>query len=128
MNNMTDAQLKQKFQKISDIFNEAVVSNNVDEIKKCITEDWILVDTPAGIIPQERFFRVLEEGLLSHSEMKKEILRVKVYGDIAIVTGREQNAGMWQGKPMAADEWITDVYRKEKDKWLCVITHLTPIN
>ena len=125
---MTDAQLKQKFQKISDIFNEAVVSNNVDEIKKCITEDWILVDTPAGIIPQERFFRVLEEGLLSHSEMKKEILRVKVYGDIAIVTGRGQNAGMWQGKPMAADEWITDVYRKEKDKWLCVITHLTPIN
>src|SRR5690625_3451743 len=88
MNNMTDTQLKQKFQKISDSFNEAVVSNNVDEIKKCITEDWILVDTPAGIIPQERFFKVLEEGLLSHSEMTKEILRVKVYGDIAIVTGR----------------------------------------
>lgn len=128
MNNMTDTQLKQKFQKISDSFNEAVVSNNVDEIKKCITEDWILVDTPAGIIPQERFFKVLEEGLLSHSEMTKEILRVKVYGDIAIVTGRGQNAGMWQGKPMSADEWITDVYRKEKDKWLCVITHLTPVN
>jgi ketosteroid isomerase-like protein len=124
---MTEEQFKRQFQEIEDKFNLAVISNNVDEIKKCITSDWVLVDSQGGIIPQEGFFRVLQQGQLSHSTMTKEILRVKVYGDIALVTGRGQNTGTWQGQPLEADEWITDVYKKENDKWLCVLTHLTPV-
>jgi ketosteroid isomerase-like protein len=112
---MTEEQLLEQFQKIEDNFNNAVISNRVDEIKKCITSDWVLVDSQGGIIPQEGFFKVLEQGLLSHSSMTKKILRVKVYGDIALVTGRGQNTGTWQGHPMEADEWITDVYKKEND-------------
>ncbi len=124
---MKTEKLKNQFQQIEDDFNKAVVSNDIEEIKKCITNDWVLVDSQGGIIPQVRFFSVLEQGLLSHSAMTKEILRVKVYGNIALVTGRGQNTGTWQGQPMHADEWITDVYKKENDKWLCVLTHLTPV-
>jgi ketosteroid isomerase-like protein len=124
---MTEEQLKQQFQQIEGAFNKAVISNNVDEIKNCITNDWVLVDSQGGIIPQEKFFSVLEQGLLSHATMTKKVLRVKVYGGIALVTGRGQNTGTWQGQPMQADEWITDVYKKENDKWLCVLTHLTPV-
>ena len=94
---MTEEQLMKKFQQIEDNFNAAVISNSIDEIKKCVTSDWVLVDNQGGIIQQEVFFNVLEQGLLSHSTMTKEILRVKVYGDIAIVTGRGQNTGIWQG-------------------------------
>lgn len=124
---MTEIELKNKFQEIEDDFNKAVVSNDIEEIRKCITSDWVLVDSQGGIIPQERFFSVLEQGLLSHSTMTKEILRVKIYGDIALVTGRGQNTGTWQGQPMEADEWITDVYNRKNEKWLCVLTHLTPV-
>ncbi len=124
---MTEEQLKKQFQRISDNFNVAVISNRVEEIKKCITSDWVLVDSQGGIIPQEGFFSVLQQGKLSHSTMTNEILRVKIYGDIAIVTSRGQNTGTWQGQPLEADEWITDVYKKENDKWLCVLTHLTPV-
>lgn len=124
---MADDKLIAEFQEIENNFNKAVISNKVDEIKKCVTEDWVIVDAQGGIIPQEGFFNVLEQGFLSHSTMTKEILRVKVYGDVALVTGRGQNTGTWQGKPLEADEWITDVYKKENKKWLCVLTHLTPV-
>jgi len=124
---MTKEQLTQLFQKIEDNFNLAVITNSVDEIKKCITSDWVLVDSQGGILPQERFFYVLEQGMLKHSTMTKEVLRVKLYGDIALVTGRGQYTGTWQGQPLEADEWITDVYKKENEKWLCVLTHLTPV-
>ena len=53
---MTDEQLITEFQKIEDDFNKAVISNEVDEIKNCVTEDWVLVDSQGGIIPQERLF------------------------------------------------------------------------
>jgi ketosteroid isomerase-like protein len=124
---MTEEKLKQQFQEIEDNFNRAVISNSIAEIQKCITSDWVLVDSQGGIIPQERFFYVLEQGLLSHHSMTKEVARVKVYGDIALVTGRGQNTGTWQGQPLQADEWITDVYKQENDNWLCVLTHLTPV-
>ena len=124
---MTEEQLKKQFQQIEDNFNVAVISNSVDEIKKCVTSDWVLVDSQGGIIPQEGFFSVLQQGHLSHSTMTKKILRVKVYGDMALVTSRGQNTGTWQGQPLEADEWITDVYKMENDKWLCVLTHLTPV-
>lgn len=124
---MTEKEMKEYFHEIEDNFNQAVISNDVNEIKKCITEDWALVDSQGGIIQQERFFQVLEQGMLSHSTMTKEILRVKIYGAIALVTGRGKNTATWQGQKIEADEWVTDVYKKENDKWLCVLTHLTPV-
>jgi ketosteroid isomerase-like protein len=124
---MTDKQLIKEFQSIEDRFNEAVISNNLDEISNCISADWVLVDAQGGIIPRESFYYVVEQGLLKHTTMSKEILRVKVYDNIALVTGRGKNTGTWQGQPMETDEWITDVYKKESDKWLCVLTHLTPV-
>lgn len=124
---MNEIDLIKEFQHIEDNFNRAVVTNDIAEIKKCITSDWVLVDSQGGIIPQERFFEVLKQGLLSHWAMSKEVLRVKMYGGVALVTGRGQNTGTWQGEPMEADEWITDVYKKDGDEWLCVLTHLTPV-
>ena len=124
---MTDEQLIKEFQTIEDKFNEAVISNNLDEISKCIATDWVLVDAQGGIIPKERFYYVVEQGLLKHTTMTKEILRVKIYDNIALVTGRGKNTGTWQGQPIQADEWITDVYKKENDNWVCVLTHLTPV-
>lgn len=122
---MNEIDLIKEFQHIEDNFNRAVVTNDIAEIKKCI--DWVLVDSQGGIIPQERFFEVLKQGLLSHSAISKEVLRVKMYRGVALVTGRGQNTGTWQGEPMEADEWITDVYKKDGDEWLCVLTHLTPV-
>lgn len=125
---MTDEQLIKEFQRIEDAFNQAMISNNVDEISNCISVDWVLVDAGGGIIPRERIMYVIKQGMLKHTTMTKEILRVKVYDNIALVTGRGKNTGTWQGEPMQADEWITDVYRKENDKWICVLTHLTPVS
>jgi hypothetical protein len=124
---MTDKQLLKEFHTIEEIFNQAVISNNLEEISKCISTEWVLVDAQGGIIPRERFYYVVEQGMLKHTTMTKEILRVKVYDNIALVTGRGKNTGTWQGEPMQADEWITDVYRKENEKWVCVLTHLTPV-
>jgi ketosteroid isomerase-like protein len=68
----------------------------------------------------------ISSGTLSHDMMVKRLARVKVYGDMAVVTGRGQNTGLFKGEPIQADEWITDVYRKLDGKWRCVLTHLTP--
>ena len=127
-NLMKQYDLKKEFEEIEENFNKAVISNNVEAISKCIATEWVLIDAQGGIIPRENFFYVVLQGLLSHTTMTKEILRIVTYDNIALVTGRGKNTGFFKGQPIEADEWITDVYKREGDKWLCVLTHLTPVS
>ena len=112
---------------IEEDFNRAMVSNDVQRISACIADDWVLVTPEAGVLPRSRLLHVIETGELSHDTMTKDVGRVRVYGDVAVVTARGLNTGHFRGQPISADEWITDVYRKVDGRWLCVLTHLTPV-
>jgi len=114
------------FRTVEDDFSAAMISNDVERIAACISEDWCLVTPEKGPVDCADILAAIESGVLSHDSMSKDVVRVKVYGDIAIVTGRGRNTGMFRGEPISADEWITDVYRAVDGKWRCVLTHLTP--
>jgi ketosteroid isomerase-like protein len=113
------------FQAIENRFNEAMVSNNVERIAQCISDDWVLVTPEKGPIGREAILQAIGSGVLTHDSMTKQVVRAKVYGDIAVVTGRGRNTGTFRGAPISADEWITDVYRFARSQWRCVLTHLT---
>ena len=127
MNTMTQAAIPAFLIELEDAFNQAMVSNDVARISRCITDDWILVTPEAGPVPRSRILDVIGSGLLSHATMTKVATHACVVGDIAWVTGRGQNTGTFGGKPMAADEYITDIYRKVDGTWRCMLTHLTPV-
>jgi uncharacterized protein (TIGR02246 family) len=122
---MSDA-LFDELATVEDNFNRAMVSNDVARIATCMSDDWVLVTPEVGPVSRTGMLQAIEKGVLSHDSMTKDVKRVKVYGDIAVVTARGQNTGAFKGQPIAADEWITDVYRKVDGRWLCVLTHLTP--
>ena len=113
---------------VEENFNQAMVSNDVARISACIAEDWALVTPEVGVVPRSRILHVIEIGELKHDTMSKEVGRVRVYGDIAVVTARGRNTGQFRGQRISADEWVTDVYRKIDGRWLCVLTHLTPVS
>lgn len=43
------------------------------------------------------------------------------------VTGRGQNTGTFDGSPIAADDYVTNIYRPVGDEWLRMLLHLTPV-
>jgi ketosteroid isomerase-like protein len=123
----TPAALAAELARVEEAFNLAMISNDVSRIGACIADDWVLVTPEVGVVPRARILHVIETGELSHDTMTKDVGRVKVYGDTAVVTARGRNTGSFKGQPIAADEWITDVYRRVGGRWLCVLTHLTPV-
>lgn len=124
---MVDETLFKELEAVEDAFNRAVISNDVAQISACISDDWVLITPEVGPVPRERFLQAVEQGTLGHDSMSKDIHRVRVYGDVAVVTGRGRNTGTFKGAPISADEWVTDVYVKTVDSWICVLTHLTPV-
>lgn len=124
---MITTQIPQFLADLEERFNAAMVSNDVERIAECITDDWLLVTPEAGPVPRARILEVVGSGRLTHSSMTKVPTHAAVVGDVAWVTGRGQNTGTFNGAPIQADEYSTDVYRRVGDTWLCMLTHLTPV-
>jgi ketosteroid isomerase-like protein len=116
----------EEFTEIEDAFNAAMVSNDIGRIADCISDDWVLVTPEVGPVSREGMLEAIASGRLTHDMMVKTLVRAKVYGDMAVVTGRGRNTGTFRGQPIAADEWITDIYHRIDGRWRCVLTHLTP--
>jgi ketosteroid isomerase-like protein len=107
-------------------FNAAKISNDPDEIRACITDDCVLVTPESGPLPAKKMLDLIASGSLTHDTMTKTTHHTHILGDLATVTGRCRNSGRFQGTPITADEWVTDVYLRLEGGWRCVLTHLAP--
>ena len=126
MHTLPQAEIPAFLVELEDAFNQAMISNDVEQIARFVTDDWILVTPEAGPIPGARVLGVIGSGMLTHATMTKVATHACVIGDVAWITGRGQNTGTFKGEPMAADEYITDIYRRVDGQWRCMLTHLTP--
>ena len=50
---------------LEDAFNAAMVSNDVERIGACMTEDWLLITPEVGPLPRARILEVIRSGRLS---------------------------------------------------------------
>lgn len=94
---MITTQIPQFLTDLEDRFNAAMISNDVDRIAECITDDWLLITPEAGPIPRSRILDVVRSGRLTHSLMTKVATHAAVIGDMAWISCRGQNTGTFDG-------------------------------
>jgi ketosteroid isomerase-like protein len=104
---------------------DAIVTNDVDQIAAFTTDNWVLIDRP-GAITRQAFHDVVATGQLRHDHMTHEVLGIDRYGPVAVVRTHGRNRGSFQGQPIEADEWTTNLLIEGPDGWRCVLTQLTP--
>jgi ketosteroid isomerase-like protein len=106
-------------------FEQAVVNNDAKVIGRFLADDWIIVEPDGGMIDKSRFLGVIKSGALSHEMMESDDLRVRLYGNAAIVTALTTSKGKFMGQDFASCERATDIFVKQDDRWQCVFTQLT---
>jgi ketosteroid isomerase-like protein len=105
----------------------SIVANDPVRIAGFMADEWVIV-SESGVASKEQFLSLIESGELTHSAMDLVTPpRVRVYGDAAVLTGRVTNTAHYQGTRYDADEWTTDVFVKRDGRWLCVLSHITPV-
>lgn len=124
---MTETEMKFQFQKIEDKLNGAYERNDTEEISALLSDDWTILEPSTGLSGKDQFLNAIKEGNLTHSSMKKEVLQIKVYNDIAIVTTKGKNEGRYLDKPFNAEQWVTNIYKKISSGWICVMTQEAPV-
>jgi hypothetical protein len=79
-------QMEEELVKLEEEFAGAIVKNSPEKIRQFVTDDWIIINADGGIIDKDRFFEVINSGTLTHEMMESDDMRVRVYGDSAVVS------------------------------------------
>jgi ketosteroid isomerase-like protein len=61
------------------------------------------------------------------ASFKLDDLKVRLYGDLAVVTGRNTSKGTLHGSAAQGQSRFTDVFVKRDGRWQCLASQVTPI-
>ena len=125
---MDNTTIKRELINLGAAWAKAIVANDADQIGKFMADDWVIV-SDRGISTKTQFLSYVKSGALTHSafEMANDA-RVEQYGDTAVMTIRVKNTAHFGGQQFDADEWTSDVFVRRDGKWLCVLSHITPVD
>jgi hypothetical protein len=92
-----------------------------------LADDFVLVMPDGAIRGKREVIRDLATPGLEMEPFDPTDVRVRVYGDTAVVTGRMLQRFVLGGVRRAHDLRYTDVYVRRKGRWLLVSGHVSPV-
>jgi ketosteroid isomerase-like protein len=117
--------MEEEVLKVEKGFTDAIAKNDLEAIERFVTDDWIIINADGGIIEKERFLEVINSGALTHEMMESDDIRVRVYGDSAVVSALTRSKGKFMEQEFTTHERSTDVFVRHERQWRCVLTQLT---
>ena len=102
----------------------AIRENDTTGIVRMLDKTWAVITTFGDVAEGPDIFpSSIRTGYRVVKTMEVSEPRVRLYGDVAIVTSKVRLAGDFAGKPFDVMMRQTDVLRWEDGKWKCVLTH-----
>jgi ketosteroid isomerase-like protein len=105
-------------------FARAMQDNDADGVARSLSDDYAVISARGGVGEGKSIFpEGIKQGYLTHKAYEVSEPRVRLYGDVALVTTKVHNAGTSRGKPFDVMERETDVWLWKDGSWKCVLTH-----
>jgi len=125
-NSLKTTSAKEELMRLGRDWDRAIVSNNAEAIEKYMADDWVIIGSD-GVTSKEKFLDLVRSGILQHSKMDFEDVRVEIYDDTGIVTSKGTSAGTYDGHLFSSYEWTSSVFIKKEVGWICVMTMITTV-
>ncbi|MEO8433938.1 MAG: nuclear transport factor 2 family protein [Pyrinomonadaceae bacterium] len=97
--------------------------------KQVLADDWSVIDATGRVRTKAE---VLAESFGDPERKitlgKIDDIKVRTFGDWAVVTGRTHAAGEYRGEPFDVSLRFTDVFAQRDGKWQAVASHATLVN
>ena len=116
-------------ERADDRFFAALVAADAAELERLLAADFLLVDVIGGsVVERGSFIATVESGALGLSTIRVVERRTRRHGGTAIVVGRTQMAGSFDGAPFEAASRYTHVLlRDRRQEWQLVSAQGTRI-
>ncbi len=98
----------------------AILKGDFDAVEKFIADDFIATYTNGAVVNRAEYLDRQRSGRRRLTSADHDDVRVKVYGDAAVITGRFTGKVMVDGKEQAFLTRYIHVYVKEHGQWWMV--------
>jgi uncharacterized protein (TIGR02246 family) len=103
---------------------DALVKNDLNALDRIIADDYVITNSDGSVLGKQQDMEPLKAGLKFESAAVED-LKVRVYGDAAVVTGVTTFKGSFNGRAFAARERFTDVWVRRNGRWQAVASQET---
>ena len=111
----------------ADRWDEAIVRKDRAAIEANMTDDFRQIDRAGNIATKTSFVDGVLSPDLQIDPYAVEDFEVRLYGDVALLSGRTRMTGRYQGKPFVSHYRYIDVYVRRGDDWKVVSVQISPI-
>ncbi len=105
----------------------ALVTGDTAALDAVLSDDWLVIDPFGEVISEARQAKELKDGTTDFLSIDSSEVKVRAYGDTAVVTGRYQVKIKMRGREDTVPVRITESFAKQGAKWRCVSAQVTRI-
>lgn len=96
-------------------------------MERILADDFVAVGPRGFVLTKADWLQRYASGDLKHETFAWEDVTVRVFGDAAILIGRETESGTYQNHPIQGQFRTTLMYVRQRDSWLLAGLHQSPI-
>ena len=111
----------------ADAWDKAIIRKDRDAIAENMAEDFRQISARGDVAGKAAFLDAIMSPKLAINPYGVEDMDVRVYGDVALVSGRTRMTGSYEGKPFGSHYRYIDVYVRKEGKWRVASVQITPI-
>jgi ketosteroid isomerase-like protein len=106
---------------------QAVIKGDTAALDQMTADDYVLTDVNGKVRTKAETMDAIKSGAIKLSSNDISDIKVHVYGNTAVVTGKSDAKGMIDGKDVGGPVRFTRVYVKRNGKWQSVAFQQTKI-
>ncbi|MGD0920661.1 MAG: nuclear transport factor 2 family protein [Terriglobia bacterium] len=115
------ASVEQELIKLENDWNNASVKRDLAALSRIVADDWTDIE-PEGIFNKAQTLANLKSGEEVWTSAVADEMKVRVYGDAAVVLGRNTVKAQYKGKDLSGQYRFTDTWVRKDSRWQCVAT------
>ena len=113
---------------VSQAYDSVTLRQDAVAGDRLLADEYISTLPEGYVLNKAQALAGLRSGNLRFTTGGSHDVRVKVYGQTAVVTGRWTEQGTYRGKPFNDNERFTTVFVRRRGRWQIVAEHLSKIN
>jgi hypothetical protein len=103
----------------------AMLANDADALLPLLASNWAVINTQGGIGTREDLLGGMRSGMFTRKTLVLSNPRVRLYGNVALVTSHVATSGELAHKDFDVQETQTDVLVWRDGTWTSVLLHET---
>ena len=108
--------------------NAALANRDVAALEKMMSEDFTFVTPRGDLRTRQDVLKAVGAGSIGNEYLESSDLRIRIYADTAIVTGRAVQTAQRAGKDYTEMFRFTRVYVRRGGQWLAVALQMTRLD